>query len=219
MVTLAAIRAQAGENGLTVTGGFHTGPDDGAPEGTRTLLLLGYGGHEMWAAFQAGPEAADGARHPLDRWSTRVIGALAEAFDAKALFPFGGPPYQPFIRWTYAGEPIQQSKLGMSIHPSRGLWSGWRGALAFSEVVETPAQAPAQSLCAPCPAPCRAACPVGAFTDDGYDAAACRAHLNGPAGAPCRTKGCLARRACPVGAEAAQSDAQAAFHLDAFRVA
>ena len=214
---LDALRARAAETGLALTGAFHPEAGDGAPDGTRTLVLLGYGGPELWAAFQAGPEARDGEAHPLDRWSRRVIDGLAAAFGGAALYPFGGPPYQPFIRWTYKAEPLHQSKLGMSIHEERGLWSGWRGAIALKDRLAFSPQGKTAHPCTPCPMPCRAACPVGAFTDDGYDAASCRAHLNAPEGAPCREAGCLARRACPVGPGFAQSAAQAAFHLDAFR--
>lgn len=216
---LETIAARAAENGLTLTGAFHPGPADGAPAGTETLVLLGYGGPDMWAAFTAAPEFADGARHPLDRWSSRLIGALAAEIGGEALFPFGGPPYQPFIRWTYAAEPIHQSRLGMSIHVRYGLWSGWRGAIALGEPLALAPVETGDHPCAPCPAPCRTACPVGAFSDAGYDADACRAHLNSGEGDACRRGGCLARRACPVGAAFAQSAQQAAFHLEAFRVA
>ena len=218
-VTLDDIRARAAHDGLTVTGWLHPAPEHGAPAGTETLLLLGYGGPEMWRVFSASPEARDGARHPMDRWSKRVIEAIAREFDAEALFPFGGPPYQPFIRWTYAGEPVHQSRLGMSIHETYGLWSGWRGALALGRRMRTPPVIRGDHPCEPCHAPCRAACPVGAFSDQGYDAAACRAHLNSGEGAACRGGGCLARRACPVGRDFAHSAEQAAFHLEAFRVA
>ncbi len=218
-MTFAAIRDAAAEDGLALTGWFHPGPEDLAPEGAQTMLLFGYDGPQLWRAFQAGPEASDKAPHALDRWSDRVITALADQFGGKALFPFGGPPYQPFIRWTYAGEPIHQSRLGMSIHPERGLWSGWRGAIALPDRLDLPDPVRSVHPCEPCPAPCRNACPVGAFTDAGYDAARCRAHLGSAEGAPCRTAGCLARRACPVGQDYAQSAEQAAFHLDAFRVA
>ena len=218
-MTLNEVKARAALDGLAVTGWLHPTPDHGAPEGTGTLLLLGYGGPALWAAFSASPEFADGGQHPLDRWSARVIGTIAEEFDGEALFPFGGPPYQPFIRWIYAAEPVHQSKLGMSIHEAHGLWSGWRGALALKLRLDLPPVAKGAHPCAPCPAPCRAACPVGAFSDDGYDAAACRAHLNSGDGEACRAGGCLARRACPVGRDFAQSPEQAAFHLEAFRVA
>ena len=173
----------------------------------------------MWSQFQASAEAQDGAAQPLDRWSTRVISAMAKEIGATPLFPFGGPPYQPFIRWTYAAEPVHQSKLGMSIHAKYGLWSGWRGALALQDRVPLPPVLQAEHPCPPCAAPCRAACPVNAFSEAGYDAAACRAHLNSGNGDACRSGGCLARRACPVGAAFAHSPEQAAFHLEAFRVA
>ncbi|MEM7546082.1 MAG: ferredoxin [Pseudomonadota bacterium] len=219
MTTLDQIAARAECDGMTVTGWFHPGPDDGAPAGAQTLLLLGYGGPAMWEAFKASPEARDGERHPLDRWSRRLISAMAEELSATPLFPFGGPPYEPFIRWTYAGEALHQSRLGMSIHEERGLWSGWRGALALTERLSLPPVTRGDHPCGPCPAPCLSACPVGAFSDTGYDAAACRAHLERPEGAPCRETGCLARRSCPVGGDFTQSAEQAAFHLDAFRVA
>lgn len=214
-----AIRQAAEAEGLSLTGWFHPDPDDKAPDGAGTMLLFGYGGPALWSAFQTSPEASDGAPHSLDRWSKRVVTKLAKTFSGEALFPFGGPPYQPFIRWIYAGEPVHPSKLGMSIHPDRGLWSGWRGAIALPDRLDLPEQAGGAHPCAPCPAPCRASCPVNAFTDAGYDAVACRAHLNSREGAPCRAAGCLARRACPVGRDYAQSAEQAAFHLDAFRVA
>lgn len=216
---LKRIAARTAADGLALTGWFHPGPADGAPEGTATILLLGYGGPALWAAFSAAPEAGDGRPHPMDRWSRRVIGAIAAEIGAEALFPFGGPPYRPFIRWSFAGEALHQSRLGMAVHEERGLWCGWRGALALREPVALPPVTRGAHPCAGCAAPCRAACPVGAFSDDGYDAARCRDHLDAPEGAACRAHGCLARRACPVGTGFAQSDAQAAFHLEAFRIA
>ncbi len=216
-MTFAEIRSAAEAEGLALTGWFHPRPEDLAPDRAETMLLFGYGGPQLWEAFRDSVEASGGAPHGLDRWSRRVITGLAGRFGGEALFPFGGPPHQPFIRWTYTGEPIFPSKLGMSIHPERGLWSGWRGAIALPERLALPARTEGDHPCQPCPAPCLTACPVGAFSDDGYDTAACRAHLNSPEGAPCRAAGCLARRACPVGEDFVQSAEQAAFHLDAFR--
>lgn len=221
---LDAAAAALAAHGLAVIGALHPGPQDGAPAGTGTLLLAGPAGPAMWAAFAASPEAADGAAHPLDRWSRRVLAQAAQRLDAQglgasALFPFDGPPWPPFFRWALAGAPVWPSKLGMLVHAELGLWVSFRGALALTARLDLPARTAAARPCDPCPAPCRAACPVGAFTDAGYDAGACRAHLDRPEGAPCRAQGCLARRACPVGAALAPTAAQGAFHLAAFRAA
>lgn len=210
------IRERAAQDGLTLTGATRAEPEDGAPEGARVILLLGYGGPALWRAFRNAPEAGDGAPDPLDRWSRRIITAIASEFGGAALFPFDGPPWRPFPRWAARAEPLHQSRLGMFIHEERGLWSGWRGALALPFEVTPPEVKRGAPPCAPCPMPCRAACPVSAFSDAGYDAERCRAHLSAPAGAPCRAAGCLARRACPVGADYAHAPEQAAFHLKAF---
>jgi hypothetical protein len=45
-------------------------------------------------------EFRDGRPDPIDRWSRRVIGHMACDLGAKALFPFGGPPWHPFIAWA-----------------------------------------------------------------------------------------------------------------------
>ena len=63
---------------------------------------------------------------------------------------------------------------------------------------------------------CLKACPVGAFSDAGYDVAACVAWLKGEPGADCMGFGCRARRACPVGADQAYGPEQARFLMRAF---
>jgi hypothetical protein len=213
---LRAVDTAAAEVGLARLGAFAPAPSDGAPEGTGTLVLLGPRGGAMWARFSAAPEAADGAPDPLDRWSARVIGAIASRLGVRALFPFGGPPHAPFFAWARASGRAWRSPIGLLVHDELGLSASWRGALAFPGRLAAP---PATTLrpCGTCLAPCRTACPVGAFGEDGYDVAACRAHLARPEGAPCREGGCLARRACPVGVEFSPAPAQAAFHLAAFR--
>lgn len=213
-----AIRARAGRDGLAITGAFHPGPEDGAPSGAKTILLLGYDGPDLWRFFRQSPEAGDGEPDPLDRWSRRVIGCIAHEFNAATAFPFDGPPWAPFLRWAYKAEPLHPSRLGMAIHETRGLWCGWRGALIISDDIPVQPVARGPHPCDGCGMPCRVACPVSAFTGPGYDTARCRAHISSPAGEACRKRGCLARHACPVGSEYAQSEDQAAFHLDAFRI-
>ncbi|HLJ72900.1 MAG TPA: hypothetical protein VKU03_16415 [Roseiarcus sp.] len=185
-----------------------------------TIVLIGVAGRQGWSAFAGSPERLDGAPHPLDRWSQRVIGALAKALGCRALYPFGGPPYWPFPRWAMRAEPLHVSPLGMLIHPDYGLWHSYRGALAFSEALQIPALESRPSPCESCAArPCLKACPVGAFSSDGYDAARCAAHLRSGTGRDCMEGGCLARRACPIGVEFAQSEEQARFHMKAFLAA
>ncbi len=184
------------------------------------IALLGYDGTPtLWRAFAAAPEASDGAPHPMDRWSRRLGDALAAAFGGRAYFPFEGPPYHPFFAWAEAADQVWRSPIGMLVGAGRGLWVGYRAAIAAPRRFAG-APAPARSP-APCEAcagrPCETRCPVDAFGPDGYDVAACAAHLEAPEGAPCRDRGCLARRACPVAPP--PPEAQAAFHLAAFRAA
>ena len=104
----------------------------------RTMFLIGMAGREGWGAFAASPEASDGFDDPLDRFSRRVIGALADDLGALALFPFGGPPYWPFQQWARRAEPVHPSPIGLIIHPRYGLWHSYRGALGFCETLEIP---------------------------------------------------------------------------------
>ena len=195
--------------------------DDGEREGAlaeiRTIVLAGMAGHMGWDAFAASPEARDGLGHPLDRWSRRVIEALARELGAKAFFPFGGPPFWPFQQWARRAEAVHPSPIGLLIHPRYGLWHSYRGALGLSEAIAVPEPAALPSLCKSCSGRwCLSACPVGAFSDAGYDVAACVGHVKSAAGADCMGFGCRARRACLVGAEHAYSPEQANFTMRAF---
>ncbi|MEM7423378.1 MAG: ferredoxin [Pseudomonadota bacterium] len=216
-MTRDSIAAACRERGLAIVGAFHPDPQDLPPEGTATLFLLGADGPEMWAHFSASPEFCDGAKHPMDRWSRRVISALARDLGAGAFFPFGGPPYAPFQRWAIRAEGARSSPVAMQVTGARGLWTSYRGALAFGARVDLPGT-PFHDPCRRCPAPCLSACPVDAFDAGRYDVPACTAHVRQAAGTECRT-GCLVRRACPAGESLALSDAQKSFHMAAFLAA
>ncbi len=219
---LSRIEQAAADQGLTLRGAFHPRAADrvpaladGRPAGT--LVLLGNVGAGLWERFSTAPEFADGGADPLNRWSERVIDALAEAFRGRALFPFGGPPYQPFVAWAKRAEPVAESPLGMLIHPEYGLWHAYRGALALVGRLELPSRDARPRPCESCAdKPCLSACPVGAFTGEGYDVAACAGHIAAAAGADCLEQGCRARRACPVGRELVYGPAQGRFHMSAF---
>ncbi|MGF1593576.1 MAG: ferredoxin [Kiloniellaceae bacterium] len=220
-------RAAAGfeAEGLVLLGAFHPAPGDGVPgladgRPAATLLIAGNAGGSLWPAFSRAPEARDGRPDPLDRWSARVIGALAEDLGGRAVFPFGGPPYHPFQRWAARAAPLGRSPLGMLIHPDYGLWHAFRGAVALPGRLDLPPPDRRPSPCESCAdKPCLAACPVDAFSATGYDVAACAGHLAVPAGGDCLGRGCLARRACPVGRAWHYPDDQARLHMAAFLAA
>ena len=216
------VETAAAEVGLAYRGGFALADAErvGALAQAKSLMLFGFLGAGQWPVFAASPEAADGRAHPLDRWSRRVIGALGARLGGTPLFPFEGPPYWPFQAWAQRAESVFPSPLGLLIHPRYGLSHSYRGALAFAEAVAFPKVEALASPCASCAAkPCLAACPVTAFTAAGYDVEACAAWLREPSGRECRDGGCLARRACPAGADFAQAPEQARFHMAAFLAA
>ena len=202
---------------LDIAGAFHPDPSQGCPEGTGTLVLFAPLEPGFWPAFTISPEYRDGGSDPLDRWSARVIGGLAAAHGAKALFPFGGPPYQPFLAWARASGRAWSSPVGPLVHDVAGLFISYRGALALRERLDLPAP-PEASPCASCAKrPCESACPISALTPTGYDVAACRAYIASTAGRDCLEAGCVVRRACPVSASHGRLPEQSAFHMRAFQ--
>lgn len=202
---------------LDIAGAFHPVPTDSCPVGTQTLVLLSPYEPGFWPAFRASPEFRDGTAEPLDRWSRRVIGQLATDHAGEALFPFGGPPYQPFLRWASRSGRAWDSPVGLLVHDTAGLFISFRGALALPVRLDIPAEH-GNSPCLSCTTrPCVSACPVGALGLQGYDVPACRAYIAGNSGADCMDSGCAVRRACPVSQSYGRLPEQSAFHMRAFR--
>lgn len=198
-----------------VLGGFHPQSDtDHLPAGTQTFVLLGPGPDGFWDRIIASPEFLDGDPDPIDRWSKRVIDALAADNGAQALYPFGGPPWLPFLRWATESSGLWQSPAGMLVHDTAGLMVSIRGALALPTRVELPKSR--HKPCDSCHVPCLKVCPVSALKGDKYDTDACRAHLLTPAGHDCIQWGCRARRVCPVSEGAGRTAAQSAYHMARF---
>ncbi len=206
-MTFDEVQQNANKAGLSVMG---TVPNDG------TLILLGTGA-AFWPIFSASPERQDKQPDPVDRWSLRVVDRLANHLDARAIYPFGGPPYEPFIAWALASGRAFQSPVGMLVHDAVGMMMSYRGALQFSENLAVPTP-DALSPCQCCAdKPCTTACPVDALSAaHRYDVDACHAYLETNAGQDCMTNGCLARRACPVSKLAGRNVEQSNLHMKAF---
>lgn len=196
-----------GAEGLAVAGW--------APEGQGTAVLLAPEGARFWQVLTASGEWQDGAADPVDRWSRRVIGAVAAEWGGRAVFPSDGPPWPPFQAWAVASGRAWVSPVGMLVHDRMGLWTSFRGAVLLdAPCPPVPATAPP---CAACPGqPCRSACPVGALGPGGYDLAACHGWLDTAGGADCMAAGCRARRACPAGDAYGRLPAQSAYHMRQF---
>ena len=176
-MSYAAVVAAVEQAGLRVRGGFHPGPEDGAPPlrggaEAATLILVGNVGSSVWQPFSDAGFIGR-AEHPLDAWSREVVSGLARALGAEPLFPFGGPPFLPFLRWALRADTVRPSVMGPLIHPRYGLWHAYRGALSFPERFELPPRD--RSSRRPCDEcrerPCLSPCPVGAVREGDFDAA------------------------------------------------
>lgn len=187
---------------LTPLGGFH---EDG-----KTTILLGPREPDFWNRVTLHPEFR--GDDPLDNWSRVTITKLADDLGAAPFFPFGGPPFHPFISWALQSGEAWQSPVGLIVHKDAGLMASYRGALQFGEQIELPA--PSTSPCDTCETkPCLTRCPVDAFANGGYDVPACQSHIaNDPI---CRV-GCQVRLSCPVSQRFGRDPRQTAFHMKAF---
>ncbi len=213
MGLLAEVEEFAEAEGLAVMGVVPQGAAP-MPEDLRSLVLLGPQGAAFWDGFTQSPEYRDGQPDPIDRWSTRIIGAMAESMGAQALFPFGTTPPHPFITWALASGRAFVSPVHLLVHDEAGLWVSYRGALGLREALAAPP--PAQSPCIECDKPCLTACPSSALTGAGYDLAACHAFLDRLEGASCLSGGCAVRAACPLSRSHGRVPAQSAHHMRYF---
>jgi epoxyqueuosine reductase len=202
------IRALVGEYHLNVFGAFYPEPEDAAPSGCKTMLLLGPKEPGFWGFVTAEPEFQDKFPDPVDRWSKRVITNLADTLDGIAVFPFGGPPYAPFISWAQRTGRAWTSPVSLLVHDTAGLFLSYRGAIALKDRIALPNSPPDR--------PCLSACPAEALNGNGYDLNACHAFLNTISGQDCMTGGCAVRRSCPVSQSHGRRAVQSAHHMKAF---
>jgi len=219
---IGAIAQGLARQGLILRGGFCFAPDETAPPGpsgsaARSVLLAGQAGDGPWPHFlrwrQSQPQDI---ANPLDTWSRRVIGAVAQEFGARAVSP-SDRPYLPFQQWAMRAEGLKPSPLGILMHPEYGLWHAYRGALLFDVEISIHAPEAVIHLCDLCVGkPCVKSCPVGAYSGAGFAYQSCLDHVRGPPGEACRSGGCLDRNACPYGTAYRYPADEQAFHMAAF---
>ncbi|WP_170419418.1 ferredoxin [Ruegeria atlantica] len=212
-LTYAEIEQAARDVGLIIMGALHPRIADAKQLEGGTLVLLGAGA-AFWPALKSSPEWQ--SDDPVDRWSSRVIGQMAQDLSAQAHFPFGGPPYAPFIDWALKSGRTFSSPVGALVHDEVGMMISFRGALHFADEFAVP-KASDPSPCSICAAPCTQACPVGALNSQTfYDVEACHGYLATPEGQTCLAGGCLARLSCPLSVGAGRDPEQSAHHMRAF---
>jgi len=209
---LKQFRSAALDHGLDVYGIVHPDKDDFSQ--AASLVLLGPSA-PFWRVFCASDIYQDGLPDPIDRWSTKVISAIAEDLGATPIFPFGGPPHAPFMKWAKQSGRAWHSPVSMLVHEMTGLMVSYRGALAFSKRLDILAQS-YENPCDICAdKPCLTACPIDAIDEAGYNVIACHEYLETDAGSECLNNGCLVRRTCP--ASVPQPAEQSTLHMRAFR--
>ena len=168
--------------GLSIQGVIRLEADEvetlGLPAYGPMLALVGNIGSSYWPIFSQSAEYADGNDDPLDRWSRRVAEEIAETFEMTPVYPFEGPPYYPFQRWAARAESLQQSPVGVMMHPRHGLWHSYRFALLGERIVSDWTPSDSNSPCLDCiDKPCLLRCPVGALDENGYAVERCAGYL------------------------------------------
>lgn len=172
----------------------------------RQLILLGHAGRTLWTAVQA---ASLASADPIDDFSVATATAwFAERCPGRAW------------RIVYPGDaPVGLQALGklagwhhptpfmIGIQPGWGTWYAYRLAmLADSDLVPTRPLRHAPP-CASCAGrPCVAACPADALAGEGFALERCIAYRRRD-DSRCKAT-CVARLACPVGAEHRYDEAQ-----------
>ena len=134
----------------------------------RQLILVANAGSAIWRPFVDSPEYGDSMADPMDRWSRRIGEDIARILGGRAIFPFEGPPYPPFLNWAGQAGQVFPSPVSLFVHREYGLWQAWRFALAMPRPLSGTVPASEElSPCVNCPQPCLDACPVDAFSRPG----------------------------------------------------
>ena len=176
--------------------------------GYRQLLVFAHGGNAFWRGLDHPLSAGD----PLDEASTACARSFMQRMgvsDYEILYPkdhFSVNLLEVGRRLGWQGD----SKMSIGIHPEFGTWFAYRMVIAANTTFEQTTKAIEQP-CDTCPTkPCVAACPAGAVRETGFDLEVCMEERT-RSGSNCAYQ-CLARLACPVGAEHQYQKSQINYH-------
>lgn len=203
----------------------------------RQLILIGHAGRTLWTALQADDARATETDDPIDDFSVRTVERwLAEHFaqekaegtnaaeetgrKGKTGAEANTENTAPRHAIIYPGEHAvglqalgklagwhRPSPMMIGIDERWGTWFAYRVALLADTDLEPTPPVRGASPCARCTERfCAAACPAGALDGAAFALDKCVAWRKRP-DSPCRTT-CLARLACPVGAEHRYDEAQ-----------
>ena len=187
------------------------------PQTFPSLLLVGSSGQGLWDTIVGSRSSQP---HPID---SHCLGALtafgasagAAGVDTRLIWHGGSDRPFPVVQLGEALGWSQRSRMGIGIHPQRGLWFAYRGVVAIGQELRVDSTAPPPGLNSPCAecegTPCISVCPVSAVGGPGgVDLGLCFDERERQ-GAVCGGR-CLSRLACPVGSDHRYSLAQIAHH-------
>jgi epoxyqueuosine reductase len=191
-----------------VLGSLRLSPEE-RPRYTQ-LMLIGHGGRQLWEVLQA--RSMQGA-DPIDTFAREQV---------EQLFAPHGTLAGRRFRILFPGTlPVSLQRLGelagwhhaapffVGVNRVWGSWFAYRAVAVADTALPVTPRMEGASPCDSCEAPCISACPANAL-DDGYNLMACLAYRK-QEGSSCEDR-CLARNACPVGAEHRYTEAQTSYH-------
>jgi epoxyqueuosine reductase len=188
----------------------------------RSIILIGNGGHDFWAAFTTYAVDHPGwlARdHPLDDFTRAIIEnqmlPVLHSTGAVCIpaYPFlGTGPALNFMLLAQLAGLAGPSLIGVVVNPDYGPWIAFRAALLIDAEIDAPGPALAFDPCPSCATrSCMTACPAGAVTfPAGWDIPQCIRHRV-EVEADCAPR-CHARAGCVLGPAHRYTDDELAYH-------
>jgi hypothetical protein len=171
----------------------------------RQLILLGHAGRRLWECVQAAKVAGgqpidDYCRQTVARWFAEQLPGHGYRLPYPGDAPIGLQALGRLAGWHHA------SPFMVGVDGEWGSWFAYRAVILCDTDFPPSPRAERANPCLSCAdQPCIAGCPAGAVGAP-FDLARCSAERLRPASA-CAYD-CLARQACPVGAEHRYADDQ-----------